>query len=432
MVDDLISVNIPVLKEKPFALNLPDAQDLANAAKLHRCRVETLCHRRFSRRYQLLQEFLPEIGNVSAVNVKETISVADLSQGWRACKQRSGGGVVLDLGYHMLDQLVMLFGDSFEVLAVKVLKTRSGDYDVEDTAHITILFQDSIHVTVFLSRSAPSQCEEISIIGDKGSMHLSEKTVQFVTWDESAKKKSFERTILEDSSQLISKAVLTFLQGARDNKGDRISNKLDLDVMRLINEIYCRANPAPAEPTTVCWSWPRVTDDVQDAVNKQLQDTISVPGNGNVLGEFEKAFARYHSVTDHYALLHNSGTNALHALYYAAGVLPGDEVIVPVYTFHATVSPLMQLGAVPIFVDASPDTGNINSERIQHYISSKTKAVVVTHMWGYPCAMSDIVRICQNAQLILLEGKSRVKQERREASIANKSGRLLSCTRSID
>ena len=86
------------------------------------------------------------------------------------------------------------------------------------------------------------------------------------------------------------------------------------------------------------------------------------------------------------------------------GIGKGDEVIVPVYTFHATVSCLMQLGCIPVFIDCLSDTGNIGLEGIRAALTPRTKAVIVTHMWGQPCAMSEIAELCKDANVLLLEG----------------------------
>jgi len=77
------------------------------------------------------------------------------------------------------------------------------------------------------------------------------------------------------------------------------------------------------------------------------------------------------------------------------------QVIFPVYSFHATASPAMQFGVIPVFCDASDD-GNISPEAISAAITPRTRAVVVTHMWGMPCNMKAICEILQNHADILL------------------------------
>ena len=146
--------------------------------------------------------------------------------------------------------------------------------------------------------------------------------------------------------------------------------------------------------------WPRITKAVERAVVRQLHDTISIYNRSGVIKEFETTFANYHS--RQYGVLANSGTNAIYSIYEGLSLGPGDQVICPIYTFFATVSPLMYTGATPIFCDCNPD-GNINPAKIEDLITSRTKAVMVTHMWGIPCDMDEILSICRKHNLYLLE-----------------------------
>lgn len=147
--------------------------------------------------------------------------------------------------------------------------------------------------------------------------------------------------------------------------------------------------------------WPIIDRAVEDAVSQQLHEDISIYGNGGVFEQFETEFKKYHGAGSSYALLHNSGTNALHALYFAARLMPGDEVIFPVYTFHATCSPAMHFGIKPVFCDATDD-GTISAAAIAAAINNKTKAVVVTHMWGMPCDMVAICSVLKHWPQVLL------------------------------
>jgi perosamine synthetase len=120
-----------------------------------------------------------------------------------------------------------------------------------------------------------------------------------------------------------------------------------------------------------------------------------------VIAEFEDIFASYHGVQ--YALSHNSGTSALHAAYFALDIKKGDEVIAPTYTFHATVTPLIAMGGVPVFCNLDPQTLNLDPREIEQNITPKTKAIVVTHMWGFPCDMDAIKSLSQKYGLYLIE-----------------------------
>lgn len=114
--------------------------------------------------------------------------------------------------------------------------------------------------------------------------------------------------------------------------------------------------------------------------------------NEGVFHQIETKFEEYLGLEESFALLYNTGTNAPYALYYAASFMPGDEVAFPVYTFHATCSPALHFGITSIFCDATND-GNISAYVIACAITPKTKAAVVTDMWGLPCDMDAICSV---------------------------------------
>lgn len=89
-------------------------------------------------------------------------------------------------------------------------------------------------------------------------------------------------------------------------------------------------------------------------------------------------------------------------MFEAIDLRPGDEVLCPVYTFFATVTPMLQYGAIPVFCDSLPD-GNFNPEEMIKKATSKTKAVIVTHMWGLPCDMPTIVKYARQLGIKVLE-----------------------------
>lgn len=145
---------------------------------------------------------------------------------------------------------------------------------------------------------------------------------------------------------------------------------------------------------------PKITKEIEKAVIEQLHDTISIYDNSNIFKKFEESFAKYHNKK--YALVTSSGTSALHSLYDAINLREGDEVICPIYTFFATVSPIFQTGAKPVFVDCD-ETGNIDYKKIEEKINNNTKAIMVTHMWGYPCKMDELRKIADKYGIYLLE-----------------------------
>lgn len=106
--------------------------------------------------------------------------------------------------------------------------------------------------------------------------------------------------------------------------------------------------------------WRQISDQEIKAVNDLLSKGITSIGNGTgIIGEFENNFKKY--VGAKYALVQCNGTSTLHSAYFAVGVGPGDEVIVPSYTWHATITPILHCCATPapaILAGISVDKGN--------------------------------------------------------------------------
>ncbi len=167
--------------------------------------------------------------------------------------------------------------------------------------------------------------------------------------------------------------------------------------------------------------WPPINKKIEKAVIKQLHESISIYDRSGIFKDFEEAFAKYHKRK--YALLCSSGTLAIHSMFVAAGFKEGDEVICPVYTFFATVTPLLFTGAKPVFCDID-ENGNIDPKEIERKITSKTKGVIVTHMWGIPCQMDEIVKICKKNNLILLEDCSHAHGAKYKGRIVGSFGDL--------
>jgi dTDP-4-amino-4,6-dideoxygalactose transaminase len=109
--------------------------------------------------------------------------------------------------------------------------------------------------------------------------------------------------------------------------------------------------------------------------------------------QLEGQYAAYHDCA--FGVATNSGTSALQLAYAAAGVGPGDEVIMPPNTFIATATPALQLGAAPIFADVDPETLCIDPEAIEAAITERTKLIVPLHPGGYPADMDRIMAIAK-------------------------------------
>lgn len=121
---------------------------------------------------------------------------------------------------------------------------------------------------------------------------------------------------------------------------------------------------------------------------------------GPKVAEFEKKFSERHNV-DH-ALAVTSCTTGLHLALAAMGIGPGDEVIVPAFTWIATANVVLYCGATPVFVDVQRDTYNMDPELIAEKITNKTKAIIPVHLFGL-CADMDAIRSTLPDHMLILE-----------------------------
>lgn len=135
------------------------------------------------------------------------------------------------------------------------------------------------------------------------------------------------------------------------------------------------------------------------AIGKISQSGILT--GGEFLATFEKKLADYLGVK--YVLAASSGTAALHLALASCGIKAGDEVLVSDFSFPASANTIVQVGAKPVFVDILLDTYCLDTEDLKQKITSKAKAIMVVHAFGYPAEMSKIKKIAQKEQLIIIE-----------------------------
>lgn len=137
---------------------------------------------------------------------------------------------------------------------------------------------------------------------------------------------------------------------------------------------------------------------------KNVEDCFAsswISSKGGYIDKFEKAFSDF--VGGKYGISLTNGTVALHAGLIALGIGPGDEVIVPTFTYVASVNSIKYTGAIPVFVDSDRDTWQINAFELEKKITSKTKAILVVHLYGHPCEMNLICEIALKHNLYLIE-----------------------------
>lgn len=135
------------------------------------------------------------------------------------------------------------------------------------------------------------------------------------------------------------------------------------------------------------------------AVNRVLKS--GGLAQGPEVAAFEKEFS-FHVAGRHSVAL-NSGTSALHMAFLAAGIKPGDEVIVPSFSFAATANSVALAGAIPVFVDIEENHFNLDPEKIEAAITNKTRAIMPVHLYGHPADMVAIAEIAKKHNLLVFE-----------------------------
>jgi dTDP-4-amino-4,6-dideoxygalactose transaminase len=150
------------------------------------------------------------------------------------------------------------------------------------------------------------------------------------------------------------------------------------------------------------FQWPLYDDSDINAVAEVVRSgKWGNPDCGDLVKAFEDEFAAFCGTK--YAIACVNGSVALRLALIACGVKPGDEVIVPPYTFIATASIVIEANCVPVFVDIDPDTYNLDPLKIENAITSRTKAIIPVHFAGQSCDMDTLMSIAKKHNLRVIE-----------------------------
>ncbi|MCK5861415.1 MAG: aminotransferase class I/II-fold pyridoxal phosphate-dependent enzyme, partial [Candidatus Hydrogenedentes bacterium] len=149
-------------------------------------------------------------------------------------------------------------------------------------------------------------------------------------------------------------------------------------------------------PDADAWHWPRYGETEEQAILELLRSP-----NYRPIDDLEADWREHFGVP--YAKAHCNGTSALAAMFFALNLPPGSEIMVPSYTFFATIVPMRLFGLVPVFVDINPRTLNFDLEDAKKRLTPNTKAVLPVHWIGLPCDMDEICDWAKEKGLIVLE-----------------------------
>lgn len=130
-------------------------------------------------------------------------------------------------------------------------------------------------------------------------------------------------------------------------------------------------------------------------------DTNWISSRGEFINVFEHEFAAYTGAA--HAVSASNGTVALHLALLALDIGPGDEVIVPTFTYVASVNAIAYMGATPVFVDSLPDTWQIDPKDVERKITNRTKAIMPVHLYGQACDMEALADIANRHAVPLVE-----------------------------
>ncbi len=154
----------------------------------------------------------------------------------------------------------------------------------------------------------------------------------------------------------------------------------------------------PEQPRYLPYSRQTITDEDVDAVVEVLRSAWLT--TGPAVDMFESAMAAYTGAK--YAVAVSSGTAALHAAMYALGIGPGDEVVVPPFTFAATANAVVFCGGRPIFADVTPGSLCLDPRAAAAKITSRTRAIIAVDFAGQPCDYEELAAIAQRHSLALV------------------------------
>lgn len=150
-------------------------------------------------------------------------------------------------------------------------------------------------------------------------------------------------------------------------------------------------------------TWPQYTEqEAQTAADVVRGGSLCAHHGGDEHVEgFEEAFGDYCGAD--YAIGTSSGTTALHVALTAADIGPGDEVVVPPFTFRATATSVVMANAVPVFADIEPHSLGLDPESVRSQITPRTEAIIAVHLYGFPARMEDLTKIAEEHDLTLIE-----------------------------
>ncbi len=282
------------------------------------------------------------------------------------------------------------------------MEDRSGDTFITSIEHRTYLSLLQ-HVAVLVGNSSSGIMESASFklpavnIGMRQKGRERGQNVLDCAAERGEIEKAIRMALREDFRASLNNSSNPYGDGHSAEKIARILSSVSLSETLLVKEpVSIHAGEAAMN---VPLAKPEITEaDIAAVVDVLRSSRLS---QGPVMQAFEQALAAYLNLT--HAVTVNSGTSALQLALRALGIKDGDEVIIPSFSFMAVTNAVLNERATPVFADIEKNTFNLDPAGLAPLLSSKTKAIIVVHSFGYPAAITRIVQFAQRHSLYVIE-----------------------------
>lgn len=185
VISTLVTAGKHIIKKKPFATSVAEARQLLQILRGGSSYLGITVQRRFNPIYRTFHQLKRYIGKIYSIEGAYTLNVVALDEGWRASKDLSGGGALVDMGYHFVDLLIWYFGMPASITARMTRGNRPGQkYDVEDTAHLLFdyhlefQYDEKVVGNFIISRVYPEKQERVRVFGTNGVVEVSRGLVR--------------------------------------------------------------------------------------------------------------------------------------------------------------------------------------------------------------------------------------------------------------
>jgi predicted dehydrogenase len=179
IIEELASHDIDVIKEKPFATSISEAKALKAIMAKNHISIYVTLQRRFNPIFFTFKQLTKRIGRIYSIEGRYTLNIGHLDEGWRASKEKAGGGALMDMGYHFVDLVVWYFGLPDSITCRLSSGNRENQkYNVEDTALLNFAYNDvgeddgRVLGSAIISRVYPQKEESLTAYGSKGSIRV--------------------------------------------------------------------------------------------------------------------------------------------------------------------------------------------------------------------------------------------------------------------